>query len=190
MTGRGAGHHYVRGLAGDAGVGVADAVDALRGLTVGIDDVDLLLANGLVDLALLGLDVLVEADALLGHDALLGDDLFAVQCHLMLFLGDRGPRGGVTDIGVGDRLALDPDLLAPHGHRLRDLVLDDVLLQAHATRLAFRGAHAQFLLGARDGTVGLRAADIVADDARRPLRGAITSGALGEAAVGARLAVV
>src|SRR4051794_1475892 len=49
------------GLSGHAGVGAADAVGALGGLAFGVGDVDLLLAHGLVDLALFGLDVLLEA---------------------------------------------------------------------------------------------------------------------------------
>src|SRR3954453_22910052 len=172
-------------LSGDAGVGAADAVGALGGLAVGVGDVDLLLAHGLVDLALVGLDVLLETDALLGDGPLLGDGLFGVERDLVLFLGDRGAVGRVGDVRVGDRLALDPDLLPADGNGLRDLVFDHVLLQAHAAGLALGGADAQLLFGARHRVVGLGAADVVADDAGRALPGAIAVGALGEAAVGA-----
>src|SRR4051812_28166373 len=191
MTGRGGrSSRWGGGLAGDAGVGAADAVGALGGLAVGVEDVDLLFADGFGDLALLGLDVLLEADALLGHDALVGDDLFLVQGDLVLFLGDRRPGRRVSEVGLGDRLALDPDFLAANGNRVGDLVFDDVLLQAHAARLALAGADAQLLLRTRDRGVGLGAADVVADDAPRALRGALARGALGQAAVRARLAVL
>jgi hypothetical protein len=47
-------------------------------------DVELLLADGLGDLTLVGLDVLVEVHALLRDDALVGDGLLLVQDDLVL----------------------------------------------------------------------------------------------------------
>src|SRR3712207_3886889 len=85
-----------------------------------------------------GLDVLLDADALLRDRALLRHDLLLVEHDLVLLVGDRGALGGRADVGVGDRLALEPDLLAPHRHGLGDLVLDDVLAQAHAPDLGSR----------------------------------------------------
>src|SRR5215204_6568029 len=102
-----------------------------KGLAAGpalrIVDLDLLLADGVRDLLLLDLGVLVEADALLGDGLLFDDGLFLVEDDLVLFLGDGGAVHGVAGVGVGDRLALDADLFAAHGHGLLDLVLDDVL---------------------------------------------------------------
>src|SRR3954469_22867902 len=99
-------------------------------------DLDLLFAYGLGDLALVGVNVLVEPHALLGHDALLDYGLLLVQHDLVLLVGDGGAVGGGIDVGIGDRLALHADLLAADRHRLGDLVLDDVLAQPHAAALA------------------------------------------------------
>jgi hypothetical protein len=102
-------------------------------------------ARGLGDLALLDLDVLVEAHALLGDRALGGDDLFLVEHDLVLFLGDRRTVERVTPVGVGDRLTLDAHLFASDGNRRCDLILDDVFLEAHAPALALGGADADLL---------------------------------------------
>src|SRR5829696_10088796 len=161
-------------------------------------DVDLFHADGLGDLSLVGDGVLVEADALLGDGALFGDDLFLVEDDLVLFVGDRGALGGRVDVGVGDRLALDPDFLALDGHGLGDLVLDDVLAQPRAAALALGGADVQLFLGARHRLVGGRAGGVVADGAGlvrairagrpgRPGRAGRAGAALGQAGVRTRL---
>jgi hypothetical protein len=77
----------------------------------------------------------------------------------------------VVGVGVGDRLALDADLLALHRDRLRHVLGNDVLARAGAAGLALRGADAQLLLGARHRAVGLRAADVVADTSGGPCGG-------------------
>src|SRR5829696_5748913 len=128
-------------------------------------DLDLLLAEGLGNLLLLDLGVLVEADALLGDGLLFDDGLFLVEDDLVLFLGDGGAVHGVAGVGVGDRLALDADLFAAHGDGLLDLVLDDVLAQPGPAGLALGLADLQLLFGAGHGVVGRRAAHVAADGA-------------------------
>src|SRR3954463_1069771 len=162
---------------------------------LGAVDLDLLLGDRVGHLALLLNGVLVEAHALLRDGALLHDGLLGVERDLVLLLGDRRAVGGLVDVGVGDRLALDADLLALHRHRRLDLVRDDVLAQAGAARLTLALADRQLLLGARHGVVGLGARDVVAD--RRPVveraragRAAGPGAALGQPRAGARLAVV
>src|SRR3954464_8017273 len=120
-------------------------------------DLDLLLGHGVGDLALLLHGVLVEAHALLRHGALLHDGVLGVGRVLVLLLGDRGAVGRVVDVGVGDRLALDADLLALRRHRRLHLVGDDVLAQAGAARLTLRLADVKLLLGARHRVVRGRA---------------------------------
>src|SRR3954452_11053645 len=87
-------------------------------------DLDLLLGDGVGDLALLLDGVLVQAHALLGHRALLDHGLLGVEGDLVLLLGDRRAVGRAVDVGVGDRLALDANLLALHRHRGLHLVGD------------------------------------------------------------------
>src|SRR3712207_2297412 len=135
-----------------AGAG-AETAPALRSyfLQTGVGGagvhVDFLAADLLGDLALLGVDVLVETDALLGHDALLDDGLLGAQRDLVLLLGELGAVERVVDVALGDRLALDPDLLALPRHGLGDRVGDDVLSQARAADLAGRRPDADLLPG-------------------------------------------
>src|SRR4051794_13666025 len=189
----------VRESAGDACVGAVRAVDAVCGLAVGVDEVDLLLARGFGDALMLGFDVLVEAHALLGHDALVRDGLLGMQRDLVLFFGELGAGGSIADVGVGDRLALDADFLASGRNGLGGLVGDDVLAHAQAAGLALRRSYGHFFPGARHRVVGFGAADVVADDAggamRRRIavvdgRGGLAARALGEPGVGTRLAVI
>ena len=56
----------------------------------------------------------------------------------MLLLGDRGTVNGVVDVPVGDRLALDANLLALDRDGRLDLLGDDVLAQARAAALLRR----------------------------------------------------
>src|SRR3954447_4091716 len=158
---------------------------------LGAVDLDLLLGDRVGHLALLLDGLLVEAHALLRDGALLHDWLLGVERDLVLLLGDRRAVGGLVDVGVGDRLTLDADLLTLHRHRRLHLVGDDVLAQAGAARLTLRLADRQLLLGARHGVVGLGARDVVAD--RRPVVERALAGragaALGQAAARARLAV-
>ena len=90
-----------------------------------------------------------------------------------------GAVGGVAGVGVGDRLALDADLLALDRDGLGDLVLDDVLAQAGAAGLALGRADAQLLLGARHRVVGRRAVRMCRGRRRRrragPSRSAVSA---------------
>src|SRR3954451_25237873 len=174
---------------------------------LGAVDLDLLLGDRVGHLALLLDGLLVQAHALLRDGALLHDGLLGVERDLVLLLGDRRAVGGLVDVGVGDRLALDADLLALHRHRRLHLVGDDVLAQAGAARLALRLADVELLLGARHGVVRGRARRVAAHGALRALgalgvevgaapgarvviRAAGAAGAaLGEPRAGARLAV-
>src|SRR5215212_2956876 len=159
----------------------------LRPALAGVVDLDLLAAHRVGDLLLFHARVLVEADALLRNRALLDDRLLLVEHHLVLLLGDRRTAHGVADVAVGDRLALDADLLAADGNGLRDLVLDDVLPQAHAARLALGGPAALPLLGAGHRVVGGGAADVAAHGIA-VARGCVP--AVGQAGVGACLRVL
>src|SRR4051794_23354656 len=81
-----------------------------------------------------------------GHDgSLLAED------DLVLLLGQRRAVHRLADVAVGDRLTLDPDLLAGHrdGHLL--LLADDVLSQPRAACLdpLGRGPHALLRAGHR-----------------------------------------
>src|SRR4051794_29688157 len=78
----------------------------------GVVDVDALGAHGLRDRLFAGLDVLFQANAFLGDGALVRHDFLLVEHDLVLLLGERGAVERVVDVGVGDRLALDADLLA------------------------------------------------------------------------------
>src|SRR4051812_17024988 len=129
-------------------------------LAVGLDA---LLADLLGDRLLVGVDVLVEAHALLGDGALLDDGLLLVQHDLVLLLGDRRAVHRLADVGVGDRLALDADLLALHRDGLRDVLGHDVLAQPRAPGLPLGRADPQLLLGPRHRLIGRRAGGVMAD---------------------------
>src|SRR5215207_7301582 len=124
---------------------------------------DLLLADLLGDLVLLDDRLLVETHALLRHRALLDDGLLGVQRDLVLLLGDRGTVHRRADVRVGDRLALETDLLAPDGDRRLHVLGHDVLAQPRAPALDLRRADAELLLRARHGVVGVRPRRVVAD---------------------------
>src|SRR4051794_3547956 len=123
--------------------------------------VDLLLAHLFGDLLLLGHRLGVEAHALHRHGLLLHHGALLVQHDLVLLLGDRRAVKRLAAVGVRDRLALDPDLLALHRDGDRLLLGDDVLAQARATALAGLGAHMQLLLGAGHGVVRGRPGGVV-----------------------------
>src|SRR3954469_14703397 len=125
-------------------------------------DLDLLARHVLGHGALLGLDVLVEPHALLRDHALLGHGLLLVQDNLVLLLRQRRPVHRRAGVRVGDRLALEADLLTAHRDGLLDLLGHHVLLQAGTARLALPGADGELLLGARHRVVGLRSGDVVA----------------------------
>src|SRR5215216_2328041 len=74
-----------------------------------------------------------------------------------------GAAGGGIAVGVGDRLALDPDLLTLHGHGDRLLLGGHVLAQPGPAPLALGGADLQLLLGAGHGVVGGRPRGVAAD---------------------------
>src|SRR5215211_3185957 len=149
-------------------------------------DLDLLLADLLGDLALVGDGLGVQADPLFGHGPLLNHRGLLVEGDLVLLLGDGRAAGRGVDVGVGDRLALDPDLLAldRHGHLLG--LGHDVLAQPGPAALAGLGPDLQLLLGAGHGVVGGRPGDVPADGVVLGVVGR----AGGPAAVGAVLAVV
>src|SRR5919204_6821091 len=108
-------------------------------------DVDLLLADLLGDLLLAGHGVLLQANPLSRHGPLLHHRLLLVEGHLVLGLGDVRTGHGGADVGVGDRLALDPRLLALHRHGLGNLLGGDVLAQPHPAPLAGLGADLELL---------------------------------------------
>src|SRR4051794_41937117 len=141
--------------------GVA-AGDALAPDAVGVD---LLLADGLADLLLLGHGLGVQPDPLDRHGLLLHDRTLGVQHHLVLFLGDGRAVQGAADVGVGDGLAGDPDLLVRHGDGLGHVLADHVLAQPRPAGLALLGADVDALLGEGHGVVGGRAGGVVAPGA-------------------------
>src|SRR4029450_3294644 len=108
-------------------------------------------------------------------------DLLLTQGDLVLLLRNARPTGGRTQVGVGDRLTLDPDLLALHRHRHRLLLGGHVLAQPGPASLTGLGPDPQLLLGTGHGVVGGRPGHIPTDR---------VVGAVGQAAVGAVLAVV
>src|SRR5215218_3516568 len=134
-----------------AAVGVAVAVAGLVAL-----DLDLLLADLLGDLALVGHGLGVEADPLLGHGPLLHHRLLLAQGDLVLLLGDGRAAGRGIQVGVGDRLALDPDLLTLHRHGHLLGLGDHGLAQPGPAPLPGLGPDPQLLLGAGHGVVGGR----------------------------------
>src|SRR4029450_5350121 len=83
-------------------------------------------------------------------------DLLLTQGDLVLLLRNARPTGGRTQVGVGDRLTLDPDLLTLHRHRDRLGLGGHVLAQPGPASLAGLGPDPQLLLGAGHGLVGGR----------------------------------
>src|SRR5215204_1667904 len=126
-------------------------------------DLDLLLAEVLGDLALLGHGLGVQADPLFGHGPLADHDLLLVEGDLVLLFGDGRAAGGSVQVGVGDRLALDPDLVALHGHGDGLGLGGHVLAQPGPAGLAGLGPDPQLLLGAGHGLVGGRPRGVPAD---------------------------
>src|SRR5215210_7510163 len=74
-------------------------------------DVDLLLADIVADLLLVGHGLLVEPDALDRDGFLLDDRALLGENDLVLLLGDLRAGQRRVAVGVGDRLPLDADLL-------------------------------------------------------------------------------
>src|SRR5215211_2256172 len=139
----------------------SDAVAAVGGLVA--FDLDLLFAEVLGDLTLVGHGLGVEADPLFGHGPLVDHDLLLAQGELVLLLGDLGAAGGRSQVGVGDRLALDPDLLALYRHGDRLGLGGHVLAQPGPAPLALGGADPQLLLRAGHGLIGGRPGQVPAD---------------------------
>jgi hypothetical protein len=79
-----------------------------------LDVLLVLLADLAADLLLLGDGLLAKPNPFLGHRPLLDHRLLLMQDDLVLLLGDLRPAGGGIEVGVGDRLAFDPHLLALH----------------------------------------------------------------------------
>src|ERR671920_260230 len=77
-------------------------------------DVDLLLADLVGDLLLVGHRLLVQPDALDGNGLLLDDRALLGEHDLMLLLGDVRAGQRRAAVCLGDRLALDADLLPGH----------------------------------------------------------------------------
>src|SRR5829696_9471645 len=84
--------------------------------------VDLLLADLVGHRHLIGHGLGVEPDPLHGYSLLLHDGPLLAENDLVLFLTDGWTRGGIADVGVGDRLALDADLFALHRNGLLDVL--------------------------------------------------------------------
>src|SRR5215217_9463935 len=126
-------------------------------------DLDLLLVDLLGHLALVGHGLGVKPDPLAGHGPLADHDLLLAQGDLVLLLGDVRPAGGRVQVGVGDRLALDPDLLAGHRHRHLLGLGGHVLAEPGPAALAGLGPDLELLLGAGHGVVGGGAGDVPAD---------------------------
>jgi hypothetical protein len=127
-----------------------------------------------------------------------------VEGDFVLLLGDGRAAGGGVEVGVGDRLALDPDLLALDRHGDLLLLGGDGLAQPGPAALAGLGADPQLLLRAGHGVVGGRARgvaadggvlDLVVDAVAVPVGGvgvpgggpALIAGAIVEAVVGPQL---
>src|SRR3954451_16124758 len=127
--------------------------------------VHLLLADGLADLLVLRDGLGVQPDPLDRHGLLLHDGTLGVQRHLVLLLGDGRAVQRAADVGVGDRLAGDPDLLVRHGNGLGHVLADHVLAQTRPTDLDPLGADVHALLGEGHGVVGRRAGGVVAPGA-------------------------
>src|SRR5829696_5515338 len=149
------------------------SVSAVGSVLVALD-LDLLLADLLGDLALLGHGLGVQADPLLGHGPLLDHRLLLAEGDLVFLLGDGGAAGGVVDVGVGDRLALDPNLLAGHRHRHLLGLGGHVLAQPGPAPLASLGADGQLLLGAGHGLVGGRPGHVPAHGVPVVVGGGVT----------------
>jgi hypothetical protein len=69
-----------------------------------------------------------------------------VQRDLVLLLGDRRPVVGGAPGGLGDRLALEGDLLVRHRHAHLLVFGDDVLAQSRLTGHLGPGADPELLL--------------------------------------------
>jgi hypothetical protein len=90
-----------------------------------------------------------------------------VEHDLVLLLGDLGAVRRLVDVGLGDRLPLDVDLLVLDGDRRLHVLGDDALAQPHAAPLPAMDADPQLLLGAGHRLVGRRARRVVAHRTRR-----------------------
>src|SRR4051794_26206593 len=133
--------------------GSGPVVAASRG-AVGVVELDLLLADLAADGLLLG-DRLGAQLHPLDRDGLGRDHgALGVQGDLVLLLGDRRAVVGVAAVGVGDRLALQGDLLVRHRHGDLLVLGDHVLAQPGPAGLAGLGADPQLLLRARHRGVG------------------------------------
>src|SRR5688572_7189499 len=93
---------------------------------VGLLGLDALLADLAGDGFLLGDLIGGQADALLGNGPGLHHGFLLVEGDLMFRLGDVRAGQGFAAVGVGNRLALDPDLFMAYGDGLLLLLSDDV----------------------------------------------------------------
>src|SRR3954447_6680058 len=147
---------------GGAAAVQAASVAARGGLGAAVD-VDLLLADLVADLLLVGRRLLVQPDPLYRNGFLGDDGTLLGEGHLVLLVGDvRAGQGGVP-VTLGDRLALDPDLFAAHRNRDRLLLRGHVLSQPGAAGLHLLGADVEPLLRARHRVVRRGARGVVPD---------------------------
>ena len=80
----------------------------------------------------------------------------------MLLLADVAARHRRAAVGVGDRLALEADLLVAHRDGLRDVLGHDMLAQPRPAGLDLLGADVQPLLGPGHRVVGGRPGGVTA----------------------------
>jgi hypothetical protein len=104
----------------------------------------------------------------------------------VLLLGELPAGHRRVAVGVGDRLALDADLLALHRNCRGHVLGDDVLAQPGPARLALGRADRKLLLRTRHRVVGLGTADVTPDGLLVAIR---VRAALRQPGVRARLAV-
>ena len=129
--------------------------------------VDLLLADLLADLALLGHGLGAEPDALDRDGFLFHHGPFGAEGDLVFFLADVWTGQGRIAVFLGDRLALDPDLFVADRDRRGHVLGHHVLAQSHPPGRHALGAHVQPLLRAGHRIISGGTGHVAAFRARR-----------------------